>query len=234
MNKIICLTLVLFSTPLLLSAQTDNTSTSKVNIHDLRTIEVIGAASTELEPDQVYVSFTLKEYTKNNKPVSIETSEEEIRKIIKALNLTLSDLTVVNIYGYMNYNDGNGNSGVYQSRKSFRLKLNDFAKINEFISKVDKSSVESINIDESSHSDLSEHYQYVRTQAIIAAKEKACNLLQALGEKCGRVIQIEEMPATGNPLSQANTRYQGNESNSDTESHKITVSYQVKVKFEIK
>lgn len=233
MNRIFTIA-VLICAPFLLFAQSQTQNTSnKINFCEYRTIEVIGAATAELEPDEAFVSFTIKDYTLNNKVIGIDKSEANIKEVLKSLDIDQVNLVVVNIYGYMNYNEGS--TGVYQSRKTFRLKLTDFSKINEFISKVDKACMESINIDEASHSDLSEHYQYIRTQAIRNAKDKANELLLGLGEKCGRVLQIEEMPIVGNQLtSQTNAKYQDSHNSTGSESHKISVSYQVKVKFEIK
>lgn len=218
-----------------LFAQSVQNANDNISINNLRTIEVVGSASIELEPDQVFVSFTIKDYTSNGKVITIDKSEAEVKKILSTLCIDAKNLSVVNVYGYMSYAEG-ANASTYQSRKSYRLKLDDVTKITEFISRVDKSFIESINIDESSHSDLTEHYKFVRIQAVKSAKDKACDLLQGFGEKCGRVLKVEELELTGNTdLSQPNVRYQqqdGPDVGADTQ--KIKVSYQVKVLFEIK
>lgn len=216
-------------------AQYSNSPQEQYNIYSTRTIEVVGSASVELEPDQVYVSFTLKDFIANGKTITIDKSEQEVKKLLTTLCVDLKNLVVVNVYGYMSYADG-ANSGSYQSRKTYRVKFEDVTRVSEFISKIDKSFIESINIDESTHSDLTEHYKYIRAQAIKSAKDKACDLLQGFGEKCGRALKVEELQINGNTdLSQPNVRFQQHEGpDTGSETQKIKVAYQVKVLFEIK
>lgn len=214
----------------------NSSSNNELNLnYTTRTIEVVGSAFVELEPDQVFVSLTLKDYNANGKTVTIDKSELEVKKLLTTLCVDLKNLSVVNVYGYMTYSDGI-NAGSYQSRKTYRVKFEDISKVSEFISKIDKSFIESINVDESSHSDLTEHYKYVRSQAIKSAKDKACDLLQGFGEKCGKALKVEELQLNGgSDLSQPNVRYQQHDGpDTGSETQKIKVAYQVKVLFEIK
>lgn len=216
-------------------AQNSNSNSEHNLNYTTRTIEVVGSAFVELEPDQVFVSLTLKDYYANGKIITIDKSEIEVKKLLTSLCVDIKNLSVVNVYGYMTYSDG-ANNGSYQSRKTYRIKFEDISKVSEFISKIDKSFIESINIDESSHSDLSEHYKYVRSQAIKSAKDKACDLLQGFGEKCGKALKVEELQLNGGTdLSQPNVRYQQHDGpDNGSETQKIKVAYQVKVVFEIK
>lgn len=201
-----------------------------------RTIEVVGSASTEIEPDQVHISFTLKDYELSGKSVHIDKTEAAVKQLLEKYHISAKDLTVLNIYGYMTYEDNN-KSGHYQSRKTYGLKVTDLSVVNSFIAEIDKYALESVNIDEVTHSDLSVHYKNVRKLAVSNAKQKAFDVLSGFGEKCGRVVKIEEIsPNNSDRMGiQSIANYKSAEAESTgIGTQKIKLSYQVRVVFEIK
>jgi uncharacterized protein YggE len=201
-----------------------------------RTIEVVGSASSEIEPDQVHISFTIKDYELSGKAIHVDKTEVIIKQLLDKYHINPKDFTVLNIYGYMTYEDNN-KAGHYQSRKTYGLKVSDLSVVNSFIAEIDKYALESVNIDEVTHSDLSVHYKTVRKLAVSSAKQKAFDVLSGFGEKCGRVIKIEEISSNYNDRIgvQSISNYKSADSEtSGIGSQKIKLSDQVRVVFEIK
>jgi len=59
--------------------------------YPIRKMEVFGYATANLAPNEIYTSFVIKEYTDDNKIISIKESEENIKKIVKTLDCDISD-----------------------------------------------------------------------------------------------------------------------------------------------
>ena len=79
--KILKLTFAALLLPAMMFAQQVKSSKE-----DLRTIEVIGAASTSLPPNIINVSFVIKEFTNNSETVSIDASEAKVLRILKEID----------------------------------------------------------------------------------------------------------------------------------------------------
>ncbi len=102
--KFLKLTIVALVIPTIMFAQQIKTATN-----ELRTIEVIGAASTSLPPNVINVNFVIKEFTNNAETVSIDASEATVLRILKdskasefirSLNIATS-LTSLNFKAYI-------------------------------------------------------------------------------------------------------------------------------------
>ncbi len=199
-----------------------------------RTIEVVGTSSIDFQPNQIFIGFTIKEYTKGDLIIGIEKTEKEIKRILEQLHINTKDLAVSNFYGYTNYS-GIETVNQFITRKTYRLKLNDLALLDVFVNSIDKFAIESLQIEETSHSNLQENYKLARKEAMQSARQKADELLSVLNEKCGRVLTVEEiaLPLNTQVLSQTGILFQKKD-NLSIDTQKINLSYQVKVVFEIK
>lgn len=197
-----------------------------------RTIEVIGAADIHFTPDQLIISFTTKEYYKGNVLVGIDKTDVEIKKILKQLNINQKNLVVSNFYGYKNYSSTDDE---FITRKTYRLKIGGIEVLDTFMSMIDKSSLESLEVEEVSHTNIDGFYVQARKEAMVSAQTKANEFLEVLNEKCGRVVSAEELIASKqvHVMNISNINYQKKENNS-IDLQKMSISYQVKVIFEIK
>lgn len=232
--KFLKLTLVAIFFPVMIFAQTINHSSK-----ELRTIEVLGSASTNLPPNIIVVNFVIKEYTDNAVTVSIEATEDNILKVLKSIDVPASNLSIMNIYGYTGFSMGE-TGGRYEERRMYSLRFKDVAEVAQFKERINPYAIESFNIVSAEHDDLTGHMYELKERAIKAGKDKACFLLKSLGEECGRVLHIVEVSKNiTNPYAQGsdmtNHMVITPKVGSDGLSSKgIQIDYQVKLVFEIK
>lgn len=203
----------------------------------VRKIEVVGSASKEVVPDELFLSLTMKEYELNKKKVSLEDSEIKLRKILSDLKIPAENLVVTNVYGYISYNADN-KPGNYENRKTYRLKLNDTKKINSILSMLDQSALESMHLEELSHSNIKAFQKEVRIEALKAAKEKASYLLLSMNQQLGEVLEIQELDySVYQPQPMYNLKSSAMMESSAVDqfaTQNIKVEYKIRAVFEIK
>lgn len=231
MKKIIVLCCFLFAVADL-QAQSDK--------QPVRKIEVIGSAEMEITPDIIYMNITLKEYYDGKTKVTLDKLEKDFQKAASELNIPKENITINNIYGYNYYWDQKRDPN-FEARKQFRIKLNDLSKVNSFLSKFDPKGVEQVNLDEFDHTKMKEYRKEVKVKALQAAKEKATYLLSGIAEKCGQVLEVQEIDVNSNPypvmyMKTANAMMEsdaagGNMANFSFKT--IKVEYQMRAVFEI-
>lgn len=232
--KFLKLILVALFFPVMVFAQTINHGAK-----ELRTIEVIGNASTSIPPNVIIVNFVVKEYTSNSETVTIEATEDKILKILKEIDVPASKLSIMNIYGYTGFAMGE-TGGRYEERRMYSLLFKDVTEVAQFKERVNPYALESFNIVSAEHDDLSEHMIELKQRAIKAGKDKACLLLKGLGEECGQILHVVEMSKNiSNPYSQGSDFsnhmvISPKVGNDGLSSKGIQLDYQVKLIFEIK
>ncbi len=232
--KFLKLTIVALMMPAVMIAQQIKPAAT-----ELRTIEVIGAASTSLPPNVINVNFVVKEYTNNAETVSIDASEATVLRILKEIDVPASNLSIVNIYGYTGFSMGE-TGGRYEERRMYALKFRDVREVALFKDRMNSLALESFNIVSAEHDDMSGHLFELKQRAIKSGKEKADFLLKSLGEECGRVLHVTELRKNiSNPYSQANDMSNNMivspKAGADGLTSKgIQIEYEVKLVFEIK
>jgi uncharacterized protein YggE len=211
--------------------------------YPIRKMEVFGYATANLAPNEIYTSFVIKEYTDNNKIVSIKESETNILKIIKSIGCDVSDFSIGNIYGYITYNGPNNEEGQFEHRRLYLLKLSSVKCIDIFLDSVDPRALESFNIDEMDNNDIDSTVRELQLCAFDKAREKAIILLKTYGEECGRVLDIQEIDRSitypdftgkGSKSQVVNGTGTRSVDSNQSRTKSIKVEYQVKVTFEIK
>ena len=65
-----------------------------------RKITVTGNAETEVTPDIIYFSISLKEYLNGKSKISISTLENQLEKAVSAAGIPKSDFTINNLSSY--------------------------------------------------------------------------------------------------------------------------------------
>src|SRR5688572_29336381 len=88
MRKIIWVALVTIASHISSYGQTPDNSDAK------RYIEISGTSETEITPDEIYITITLRERMENKEKVTIEKQEKDLRDNIKELGIDLSNLTL--------------------------------------------------------------------------------------------------------------------------------------------
>ncbi len=159
----------------------------------IRSISVSGKAEREVLPDEIYFDISLREYsTKSGSKFMIAELEKQLVAAVKKAGIPAENLTVQNVYGY-NYNYGKKEENKeFMARKQFQLKLSDGKMLNQILSQLDPKSIEYSRISQYTHSKIKEIEQELQIEAVKNAKAKAEALLNPLGEKLGRVIEVQE------------------------------------------
>ncbi|EHQ26941.1 SIMPL domain-containing protein [Mucilaginibacter paludis] len=225
MKKIFFAAIVLF---------TLNASAQTVDMR--RKIEVTGTAETEVTPDIIYFSISLKEYMDGKSRVSIETLEGELQKALTEAGIPKEDFTINNISGYATYQKKKDPN--FLASKQYRIKFHNLNKINQILASVDAKGIESTYIESSDYSKIEELKNQLKLKALLAAKDKAAFLLNGIGEKLGGAIEVTEIDNGGytpirNVMYMAKSAVADAGAGQDIDYKKIKLSFQIKVVFEI-
>ena len=207
-----------------------------------RKIEVTGSAETEVTPDIIYISISLKEYFKDNnnkKKVEIEELERQLQSAVINAGIPKENFTINNISSYTDYwtkkKDPN-----FLASKQYRIKVSELTKLNDIISAVDPKGIAYSNIDGYDYSKIESLKRELKVKALIAAKEKATYLAAAIGQKVGSAIEIQEINNEyyPQPMYRANTMMKAEMADANVQMpeidfKKIKLNYQMRTVFEI-
>lgn len=200
-----------------------------------RKIMVTGSAETEVTPDIIYFSISLKEYLNGKTKVSINTLEQQLQKAVNAAGIPKADFTINNLSSY-NYVPEKKKNADFLAAKQYRLKLHDLNKINQILDAVDDKGIQSTGIDSYDYSGIETLKNDLKLKALKAAQAKASFLLSGIGEKLGGAIDVQEInnesfqqPVFRSMIKTANA----DTAESDIDFKKIKLNYQVQAVFEI-
>jgi uncharacterized protein YggE len=160
-----------------------------------RKITVSGSADSEVTPDIIYLSISLKEYLKDNnskKKINITELENQLYTAVLKAGITKENLMINDISSY-NYAFEKKKNPDFLASKQYRLKVDDLSKWNSIVSEIDPKGLVYTNIDSYEYSKIEELKKELKIKALKAAKEKAMYMVEALGEKLGSVIDIQEV-----------------------------------------
>jgi uncharacterized protein YggE len=210
-----------------------------------RKINVSGSAETEVTPDIIYISISLKEYLKDNnskKKVDITTLENQLYAAVQKAGLDKENLMINNLSSFSWATEKKKNPDFLAS-KQYRLKVSDLNRFNDIIGAVDPKGIASTNIESYDYSKITSLKKELKIQALQAAKAKATYLVEALGDKLGSAIDIQEienqvypqaMYRTSNMMMKAESADMAGAAAPDIDFKKIKLNYVMNVVFEIK
>lgn len=213
---------------------------------DLRKkISVSGSAEAEVTPDIIYISISLKEYLKDGnskKKVDITALENELFNAVQKAGLDKENLTINNLSSYTTVVEKKKNPD-YLAGKQYRLKVTDLNKWNAIIGSIDPKGVAYTNIDSYDYSKILSLKQELKIKALQAAKAKATYLVEAIGDKLGSALDIQEvenqvypqaMYRTSNVMMKAESADMAGAAAAEIDFKKIKLNYVMNVVFEIK
>ncbi len=212
---------------------------------DLRKkISVSGSAEAEVTPDIIYLSISLKEYFKDNnskKRVDITDLENQLYNAVLKAGIAKENLMVNNIASY-NYATEKKKNPDFLASKQYRLKVTDLNKWNDIISAVDAKGIAYTNIESYDYSKIEDLKKELKIKALQAGKAKAIYMVEALGERLGGVIDIQEVnnELYPQPMYRANVMMMKGEAMAadgaapELDFKKIKLNYVVNTVFEIK
>lgn len=202
-----------------------------------RKIQVTGSAETEVTPDIIYFSISLKEYLNGKTKVNISTLENQLQKAVNAAGIPKTDFTINNLSSY-NYVPEKKKNADFLAAKQYRLKLHDLNKINQILDAVDDKGIQSTGIESYDYSGIETLKNELKLKALKAAQTKATFLLSGIGEKLGGAIDIQEI--NNEPMQQPVFRsmamkigYSDATTEPDIDFKKIKLNYQIQAVFEI-
>jgi uncharacterized protein YggE len=210
-----------------------------------KTITVTGSAEMEIVPDEIYVIVDLKEYEKKGQgKVSIDKIRQDFLAAVRLLGLPDSSVSVAAYDGY------NGNPWLRKKNKkdelyasiSYQVKLKSAAQVDQLVDQLDDNATNNFYIARTSHSKLEEFKKNLKIQAVKAAKEKAIYLAEAINERVGEAVTINEPNEYFQPyyntvanvrmLKQVNAESVNDQQQADFK--KIKLKYDVTVVFALK
>lgn len=167
-------------------------STAMAQQVDLRSkISVSGAAETEVTPDIIYISISLKEYLNGKKKVEITELEKQLYSAVQQAGISKENLTISNLSSW-NYQTEKKKNPDFLASKQYRLKVSDLNKINSIIEGIDAKGIASTNIESYEYSKIESLKKELKIKALLAAKEKATYMVKALGSNLGTAIDIQD------------------------------------------
>ncbi|MDQ8004667.1 MAG: SIMPL domain-containing protein [Pedobacter sp.] len=169
-----------------------NASAQQVDLR--KKISVTGTAETEVTPDIIYISISLKEYLKDGnskKKVDITTLETQLYNAIQKAGLPKENLTIDNLSSW-NYQTTKKKDPDFLASKQYRLKVTDLNKFNLVLEGIDAKGIASTNIASYDYSKIESLKKELKIKALLAAKEKATYMVEALGDKLGSVLDIQD------------------------------------------
>ena len=163
-----------------------------------RYIEVTGTSEVEIVPDKIHFIIGIKEYFEEefdgvSKPeeyrtkVRIEDIESQMRSALHSIGITDSDIRTQDVGDYWRERGLDFLIG-----KNLDITLHDFTMIDRIISVIDTKGVSSMRIGEMSNKDILKYHEQGKKDALLAARDKAEYMAEALGEKVGNVLSIIE------------------------------------------
>ena len=207
------------------------------NVDLRRKITVSGTAEKEVTPDIINVSISLQEYFEGKKKINIEQLQAELEDAVKQAGIPKADFTINNIAGWNNQWQKKKNPDFLESRQ-YNIRLHDLSRIDQVLGSLDPKGVQQTGIASYDYSKMPEIKQEMKIQALLAAKEKATYLLNSIGEKLGRPIDINDsdnseiqqyQPSYANRVVSREIRI----GETDIDIKPIKLSFQVQVVFEI-
>jgi hypothetical protein len=210
---------------------------SQKNFIDQNYIEVKGVAELEVVPNEIYLSIVLDEGDVKNKE-SIEQLEQKMFVALEKAGINLENqLSVSDFSSNLKFHFFKG-ANILKT-KMFELLVHDSHTLAKVFVELENIKISNVNILRVDHSDIEKYRQQVKINAIKAGKEKAESLTEAIDQKIGKAIYINEH-ATGfnNDFSNTSFRIRGVSNMSKTKSpdldfQKIKLEYSVHLRFEL-
>ncbi|MBP3420302.1 MAG: SIMPL domain-containing protein [Marinifilaceae bacterium] len=203
-------------------------------VQDMPCVEVVGYASIEVEPNEIWVRITIDERESNSK-IKLEELERKMLSILKGAGVDTKEALFVN-----------GFSGVTHKRnsgalcKNYSLRLNSAAKVGEVFDKLQEAGINRLAVTSTGRSDVAELKSRLRVESVQNALSRAMELAGAVGQEVGMAIYINDYNVDSSPtlyrakaVSFAMDNSIVEENYDSPEFSNIKLDYRVTVKFEL-
>lgn len=222
---------------------TNNSNYNYNKSYNSRTIEVVGYSTVNLEPDIIYVSFTIKQ-DDNLSSTNILKQDEKIKAAVKSIGYDEHNLRVIGVLGY-NTMTFSVDTEQYARSRTYSLKFKSIEDIDKFLRVIDMKTLNNFTIESFDRRDLTNDIRKIQIEAFKYGKEKAETLLAVYNKKLGEIIEIQEIqrhiiyPKLSGQQSNTHHIVTSNQGGNYVQMpalnmHDIKLEYQVRLVFEIK
>jgi uncharacterized protein YggE len=213
-------------------------------------IEVTGSAEMEVVPDEIYMTFTLKEYLdKAKQKVKLESIKTEFLQLCKKAGVSDTCISIASYTGNERWDyywyKRRKTEPDFMSSISYSIKVSTPENLDKIVNGLNENAVEGFNITKTSHSKIEQFRKEVKTKALIATRAKAEYLAESIDEEIGEALIIQEIEnSSQNYYSYSNESNYSNVSQtaismesgvSQTPNfQKIKLRYEMKAEFRLK
>ncbi|MCU4162408.1 SIMPL domain-containing protein [Carboxylicivirga caseinilyticus] len=184
MKKSLILNILLFVT-LTISAQTSK------NFIDQPYIEVSGKAELEIVPDMIYLKVVIDEKDSKTK-ATLEQQEQKMMKALAGIGVdTKKDVAVIDYTS--KFQEHWIKRTNINTSKQYEILVHSGKMVAEIFIELEKIDISNISVTKLDHTKIEEYRKEVKILAIRAAKSKAEILMEAIGQKAGKALYIQEI-----------------------------------------
>ena len=205
---------------------------------DVPYVEVMGKAEMEVDPNEIYVNITISEQNNKTKK-SVEQLEREMKSALKGMGIDIEkDLRVKDMssalkkYWYK--------SDQIYTAKEYQLLVRSAGDLGRAFQTLEAVGIADIRIGRVSHKDILKLRSEVKINAAKDARQKASDLVQAVGHKLGKCLHLQEIdyisprPYRAAPAAAKAMSFNLDEAQEpELEFEKIKIEYSVTAKFVI-
>ncbi len=208
------------------------------NFIDQPYVEVTGRAEMELVPDLIYLKVIIDE--KDNKAKeSMEALERKMLNALEKIGLDLKkDVAVIDLAS--NFQDHWIKKTGIRTSKEYEVLAHTGKTVGQIFMSLEQLGISNISVARLDHSKIEEYRRQVKINAVKAAKEKANDLMEAIGQGAGKAIYVQEINRGYYPSRmEANTmmRVQSSAMDKsyevDMEFQKLKLEYEIQARFAI-
>ena len=203
-------------------------------------IEVIGRAEKEIVPDEIYIDICIKERIEKGEKLTIDFLEKQFKTELKKIGISEKNLSISDVNAVLS-KTGWWRKDEVLSTANYTLKVDGAEKLKKLFERLNFLKITEVNITKATHSKIVLLRKENRISAIKAAKEKSDYLLNAIGVKTGKPIEINEIINNGqqNFINANNINYSSSYKISEVRNYvvqfeKIKISTSIYIKFQIK
>ena len=153
-------------------------------------INLTGTAEMEVVPDEIYIAISIKERNDGRNNLTVEKQEQQLKEALVRVGISLDELSLSDANADYIHVKWRKKKAI--SRTDYRLKVSNADEVVKVFEILDELKIKSARIVKVSHSKIKEYEKEVRTNAIKDAKERADYLLEAIGERTGKALEVFE------------------------------------------
>lgn len=153
-------------------------------------IEVVGSAEKEIAPNIINLRIVLQETNEKNK-IPINDQEARLKEKLKAKGFDLDKLLIRGADSKLQKIKRKVADVV--NRKEYSIKLSSAEEAYHVLEICDELNASEASIFETSHTEIHAYRKEVKLAALQAAKVKAKDLLNSIGEEIGKPLVIREI-----------------------------------------